>query len=85
MAMILARVEQSLREQRRSSLRDLAEALGTAPEALRGMLELLERKGRVRRLPGGTPCAGGCCKCAPESIELYEWQEQARRIDIRAA
>lgn len=73
MATILSRVEQLLREQHRASLRDLAESLDTAPEALRGMLELLRRKGRVRQLPGGTACGGGCSKCRPETVEIFEW------------
>jgi hypothetical protein len=31
-----------------------------------GMLGILERKGRVRRLPTGTACGGGCNKCHPK-------------------
>jgi hypothetical protein len=75
--MILSRVSDYLRERRRASLTDMALGLGAAPDALRDMLAILERKGRVRRLPSGTPCGGGCCKCAPAGIELYEWTEPA--------
>jgi len=74
--MILARVENSLRQSKRASLTDLAETLDTNPEALRGMLEMLARKGRIRRLPSGTTCGGGCNKCKPEAVELFEWVEQ---------
>lgn len=70
--MILSRVNDYLRERRRASVKDMAAGLETAPEALRGMLAILERKGRIRRLPSGTGCSG-CCKCDPASIELYEW------------
>jgi DNA-binding IclR family transcriptional regulator len=72
--MILARVLDYLRRHRRASVADMAQGLGAAPEALREMLAMLERKGRVRRLPAGTLCAGGCRKCDPASVELYEWQ-----------
>jgi hypothetical protein len=51
----------------------MVDVLDVSPDALRAMLELLESRGVVRRLPSGTPCGGSCCKCAPESIELYEW------------
>ncbi len=71
--MILARLENHFRQYRRSSLTDLAEILDAQPEALRGMLDLLVRKGRLRRLPTGTACGGGCNKCKPESVELFEW------------
>jgi predicted ArsR family transcriptional regulator len=71
--MILARVENHLRQSKRASLTDLAEVLDTHPEALRGMLDMLVRKGRIRRLPSGTACGGGCSKCKPETVELFEW------------
>ncbi len=63
-----------LQSQRRAALRDLAYRFDIDAEALRGMLELLERKGRVRRLAPGTNCRG-CCQCDPTQIELYEWQD----------
>ncbi|WP_246237695.1 FeoC-like transcriptional regulator [Caldichromatium japonicum] len=63
-----------LRAHRRAALKDLAHRFDADPEALRGMLELMERKGLVRRLPPGTTCAG-CCQCDPAAIELYEWRE----------
>ncbi len=76
--MIVSRVSDYLREHRRVSLLDLSLGLDTEAQALRGMLAVLERKGRVRRLPAGTSC-GGCCKCKPESIELYEWVALAQQ------
>lgn len=75
--MILSRVNDYLRERRRASLMDMAHGLDASPDALREMLAILERKGRVRRLPSGTACGGGCCKCNPADIELYEWNETA--------
>ncbi|MBU1236531.1 MAG: FeoC-like transcriptional regulator [Gammaproteobacteria bacterium] len=73
--MILSRVTDYLRQHRRASLGDMALALDTTPDALREMLAMLERKGRARRLPAGTACGGGCNKCSPASVELYEWGE----------
>ncbi len=70
--MIFVRISALLQQRQRISLKDLAENLHTAPEALRAMLARLERKGRVRRLPAGTGCCG-CCQCDPALIELYEW------------
>ncbi|THF63254.1 FeoC-like transcriptional regulator [Pseudothauera rhizosphaerae] len=70
--MILSRLTDHLRSHGRASLADLARALDTTPDALEGMLKLLERKGQVRRLEGA-PCPGGCCKCDPATLTLYEW------------
>lgn len=71
--MILSRVSDYLKTNRRASLSDMAIGLGASPDALREMLGILERKGRVCKLPAGSTCGGGCNKCSPDSIELYEW------------
>ena len=71
--MTINRLEQYIREHRRAALSDMAIALNADADALRHMLGMLERKGRVSRLPSGTPCGGGCTKCHPTTVELYEW------------
>jgi DNA-binding IscR family transcriptional regulator len=71
--MILSDLTLYLAEQKRVALMDISYHFDTDPEALRMMLSMLERKGRVRKLPAGTPCGGGCCNCDPASIEIYEW------------
>lgn len=72
MTMILSRVSDYLKLHKRASVVDMAHGLDAAPDALKAMLATLERKGRVQRLPSGTAC-GGCSKCDPNSVELYEW------------
>lgn len=57
--MIVSELSRYLRDNRRAAVRDLAYRFDAEPDALRGMLETLERKGRVRKLPADTPCAGG--------------------------
>lgn len=71
--MILSRVSDYLKQRKRASVTDMALGLDTAPDALKGMLATLERKGRIRRLAVGSGCANGCCKCDPKTLELYEW------------
>ena len=71
--MILSELTAYLAEQKRTTLLDLSNRFGSDPDALRGMLAVLERKGRVRRLPAGSTCGGGCSKCDPATIEIYEW------------
>jgi Mn-dependent DtxR family transcriptional regulator len=71
--MILTRISDYLRRHGRASVTDMSCGLDTAPDALTGMLSTLERKGRVRRLPGGTSCGKSCGKCDPHAVELYEW------------
>jgi len=71
--MILSELTAYLAEHKRVALTDMAYRLGSDPEALRGMLIILERKGRIRKLPAGIACGGGCSKCDSASIEIYEW------------
>lgn len=71
--MILSELTSYLAQQERVALLDLSYRFDTDADALRGMLSLLERKGRVRKLPAGTLCGSGCSKCDAATIELYEW------------
>ncbi len=71
--MILSRVSEYLKSHRRAAVTDMAIALEVTPEALREMLGILQRKGRIRKLPAGTACGGGCNKCNSATVEIYEW------------
>ncbi|MCF7992828.1 MAG: FeoC-like transcriptional regulator [Thiohalocapsa sp.] len=68
--MILSELKQYLAEHRRVSLTDMVNRFDADPDALRGMLAVLERKGRVRKLDAQV--CGGCSKCDPATVELYE-------------
>ena len=72
--MILSKVSDYLKTHRRAALHDMAQGLGASPDALREMLAVLEKKGRVVRLAAGTTCSSGCDKCSPASVEIYEWR-----------
>lgn len=71
--MILSELTGYLAQHRRVALTDMANRFGSSPEALRPMLDILARKGRVRRLDEGPSCASGCGGCSHASVEAYEW------------
>ena len=71
--MILSKVSNYLKLNRRAAVQDMSSVLDASPDALRAMLQRLETKGMVRRLPTGTSCGSSCGKCKPEQIEMYEW------------
>jgi putative ferrous iron transport protein C len=71
--MILSELTRYLETHHRVGLMDLAYRFESSPDALRGMLTVLERKGRVRRITGSAGCSPGCSKCDPATIETYEW------------
>ena len=59
---MLGQIQNLLRGRGTLSVQEIALALGIDPSALRPMLELLERKGRVLKveLPCKKACTGGC-------------------------
>ena len=72
--MILSELRDYLKTHHRAALMDMSYRFDTDPDALRGMLEKWVAKGRVRKLPQGTECGGGCSKCDPLATEIYEWK-----------
>lgn len=69
--MILTDIQKYLQEQGRVSLAQMELKFRMDNHALRGMLDKLIRKGRVRKMP--VKKCSGCASCAPEAIEFYEW------------
>lgn len=74
--MILSDLRSYLKEQKRVALKDMEMRFNIDADALRGMLSKWITKGYVRKLPSGTSCSTGCCKCDPALTELYEWVER---------
>jgi len=74
--MILSDLRDYLKQQQRVTLHDLMIHFRMDADALRGMLEVWIRKGKVKKnAPDSAVCGSSCCKCDPALTELYEWQE----------
>lgn len=71
--MILSELRNYLQTHGQAAIHDLAVYFDSDPEAIRGMLDELERRGKVQKLAAGTPCGGGCSKCDPDTVEIYRW------------
>ncbi|WP_448380486.1 FeoC-like transcriptional regulator [Gloeomargarita sp.] len=72
--MLLQDLQGYLQTHRQVSLTKLCQHWQMDADALRPVLNLLIRKGRVRCLH--QPKCGGCHSCAATDLELYEWVEQ---------
>jgi len=70
--MILSDVASYFSRNGRACMADLTVRFEMEPPAIRGMLDLLVAKGRIRRIGQNGAC-GGCAKCDPERLEVYEW------------
>ena len=74
--MILTDVRDYLKKHGQVPLRDMALTFGMDQEALRPLIEQWIAKGKVKKLPQGTTCGGGCSSCAPQTIEIYQWVDE---------
>lgn len=73
--MMLADIRRYLQQRGRASLADIAVHFDTEPDALRGMLAVWMRKGRVLRQTATASCGSSCSKCQQAATEIYIWVE----------
>ena len=66
-------IRKYLSRRRLATLHDIALHFRMTTDAVRPMLELWIKKGKVRKHGNSPGCSRGCCKCDPATIETYEW------------
>jgi hypothetical protein len=71
--MILAEIREYLQRRGRASLADIALHFDIDAGALRGMLDVWMRKGKVRRQLATASCGSSCCQCQAAATEIYFW------------
>ncbi len=71
--MILSDLRAYLKERKSVTLRDLMLHFDTDAQALRGMLQILQTKGYVKKNTAKEACGTSCCKCDSTLTEIYEW------------
>lgn len=69
--MILTRILDHLRVHEVASLGELARATDASPEAMKSMLENLQRRGLIHRIGVGIACGSSCRQCLQPGSELY--------------
>lgn len=69
--MILQRLLAHLRGTPAASVVELARAVDASPDAVRRMLDTLQRRGLVHRVAAPRGCGSSCGGCAQGDIELY--------------
>ncbi len=73
--MILADIKRYLEQRGQAALADIALHFDADPEAVRGMLEVWMRKGRVHRQMANAACGSACHQCDSAVTEIYVWGE----------
>ncbi len=72
--MLLSQVNRYFATHKRACLADLVNHFDAQPDAVTGMLDIQSAKGRITRLL--TSNCGGCVKCDPDRLVIYQWNEK---------
>lgn len=81
---MLSEIKTYLQKNQRANLSDLALHFRTSPEAMRGMLAVWVKKGKVTAFAAGEAC-GGCNSCDTALAEIYEWNNSPPASGIKSA
>ena len=73
--MILSEVRDYLKQRGQCTLSDIALHFDIDPDAVRGMLEVWMRKGKVEKLSATGSCGTSCNSCEPAATEIYVWRD----------
>jgi hypothetical protein len=71
--MILSDLKRYLQTRGQASLADIALHFRADPQAVRGMLEVWMRKGKVARHAAAASCGATCARCDPAATEVFVW------------
>jgi len=73
--MILSDIGRYVQEHQQVSLNQIALHFNAQPEAVRGMLDIWVRKGKIVRQQATASCGSTCQQCDTASTEIYIWGE----------
>jgi putative ferrous iron transport protein C len=71
--MILSDIRKYIEQRGQATLVDMANHFEADPEALRGMLNVWIRKGKVTRHVCTSSCGSSCTRCDSAATEIYAW------------
>lgn len=73
--MILSQVRDYLKQRGQCTLSDIALHFDADADAVRGMLDIWVKKGKVEKSSATASCGTSCQSCDPAATEVYSWCE----------
>lgn len=70
---MLKEIQNFLKLRRAACLSDIANHVNASPDAVAAMLDMLASKNRIRRVETRASKCGGCTRCAPQALVVWEW------------
>jgi len=83
--MILSQVRDYLKQRGQCTLSDIALHFDTDADAVRGMLDIWIRKGKVERTSATSSCGTSCQACDPAATEVYSWCDNKKSHEQHVA
>jgi hypothetical protein len=80
--MILSDIKNYLQQRGQASLGDIALHFKSDPEAVRGMLDVWIRKGKVIKQSSTASCGSSCQQCDPATTEIYIWTRKDIHVNL---
>lgn len=83
--MILSQIRDYLKQRGQCTLSDIALHFDTDADAVRGMLDIWLRKGKVEKRSATASCGSSCQSCDPAATEVYYWVEPTKPSEIKVS
>ena len=82
--MILSEVRDYLKQRGQCTLSDVALHFDSNADAVRGMLDIWVKKGKIEKRSATASCGTSCQSCDPAATEIYIWHENSshKTIDV---
>ena len=80
--MILSDIRSYLEQRGQATLADIAMHFEADRDAVRGMLEIWMRKGKVHRKMATASCGNSCKQCDPATTEIYVWRTENDTLPV---
>lgn len=64
------------------SLSDIALHFDIEPDAVRGMLDIWIKKGKVHRRSATSSCGTSCSQCDTAATEIYVWESSDFSVEL---
>jgi len=79
--MILSDIGRYVQEQKQVTLSQVALHFNAQPDAVRGMLDIWVKKGKITRQQATASCGSTCQQCDTDSTEIYIWGQINTQIE----
>jgi len=80
--MILSDIRNYMQGHGQASLADISLHFDSEPDAVRGMLDIWIKKGKLHRRSATRSCGTSCSQCDTATTEIYVWESNVLSLEL---